>query len=143
MPEDAIYGGSRLVVELLHQCSYCRHQSQFGIHNLHANKEMPRANVVEVVLLQVIASNVPLLIDHGVHILTAIVQNVLSAIAQIGVEHSLEFDTHHITPLGLCGEVQKVGMWRTFHLRTHHPLRITPVLRLQLFTLCAHTQRIG
>ena len=77
---------------------------------------MTSADVVEIVFEDVIASDVALGVDHRVGILLTVFADVLTTIGQVGVEHTLEFDTHHIAPFGFCREIEQVALGNTLHL---------------------------
>ena len=76
---------------------------------------MTSTDVVEVVVKDVIAGDVSFLVNHLVGIHLAILADVLTTIAQIGVEHTFQFNTHHIAPLGFRGKVEHITLWYTFH----------------------------
>ena len=88
---------------------------------------MSCTDIVQVIVCQLIATNVALGIDHRVGIELAVVQDVLTAIAQIGIEHTLELNTHCIAPLRLLGIVEHIGLRRAFHLRLCHPFGVVLV----------------
>ena len=69
---------------------------------------MTSTNVVEVIVEQVVATDVAFLVDHRVGVKLAVVQNLLVAVAQIGVEHALELNAHDVAPLGFRREVEHI-----------------------------------
>ena len=77
---------------------------------------MTCADVVEIILEDVVAADVALLVDHRIGIFLAVLADILTAIGQIGVEHAFEFNTHDIAPLGLLGEVEQEALRHAFHL---------------------------
>ena len=88
---------------------------------------MACTDIVEVILEDVVATDVALGIDHRVGILLTVFANIFTSIFKIGVEHTFQFDTHHIAPFGLCREVEKVTLRHAFHLRVGEPLAIVLV----------------
>ena len=85
------------------------------------------ADVVEIVLQNVITTDVAFLVDHRICILLAVLADVLATVCQIGVEHAFEFDTHHVAPLRLFGEVEQVTLGHALHLRISEPLGVVVI----------------
>ena len=127
VPEYLVDLGAGLAVQLLHHgldgCQVLR----LGIEVVHTGDEMPGADIVEVVVEDVIAPDVALGIDHCVGVFLTVLADVLAAVGEIGVEHALEFDTHHIAPLGFGGEVEEVALRLALHLAVGEPLAIVLV----------------
>ena len=88
---------------------------------------MARADIVEVIVEDVIAANVALGIDHCVGVLLTVSPDVLTPVFKICVEHALQFDAHHIAPLGHGREVEEIALWHALHLRVGEPLTIVLV----------------
>ena len=127
VPVDVIGHGAWLLFQLLHECLHGFQVLLLGQLLIHPSDEMAGADVVKIIIEKVIATNLTLFVDHCVGVELAVVQNVLSAVAQVGVEHTFEFYTHHIAPLGTVGEVEQIRLGRSFHLRACHPLRVVLV----------------
>ena len=106
MPEHFVDLGAGLVLKLLHHGLHRDEVFLLRIKIVHACDEMTGADVVEVVIEDVVASDLAFLIDHRVGICLTVFPDVLAAIFKIGVEHTFEFNTHHITPFGLSGEIK-------------------------------------
>ena len=83
---------------------------------------MSCADVVEVIVEQIVPTNGSLCGNHRVDVLLTIPHDVLATMCQIGVEHAFKFDTHHVTPFRFRGEVQQIGLGRPLHFRVGHPL---------------------
>ena len=127
VPIDLVGLCARLVLQLAHQQLH-----RFKILDLrpllvHAGDEVSCADVVEVIVLDVVAADGAVLANHRIGVLLAIETDVLATIFQIGVEHALQLNTHHVAPFGLIREVEQVGAWRALHLRIGHPLGIVLV----------------
>ncbi len=130
VPEYLVDFGAGLVLQLLHHGLYGNQILCLGIEVVHTRHEMTGADIVEVVVENVIAADVTLGIDHRVGILLTILADVLATIGKIGVQHALEFDTHHIAPLGLGREIKEVTLRHTLHLAVGEPLAIVLVRHL-------------
>ena len=127
VPEHLVGNGARLVLQLLHHGSHGQQVLLFGPLLVHAGHKVSRADVVQVVVQNVIACDVAFLVNHRVGVVLAVVENVLPAVAQVGVEHTFQLDAHHIRPLGLVGEVEQVALGHALHLRVRQPLRVVLV----------------
>ena len=75
---------------------------------VHTGDEVSCTDIVEVIVKDVIASDITLLVNHLVGIHLTILQDIVTTITQVGVEHAFQFDTHDVTPFGLGGEVEHV-----------------------------------
>ena len=64
-----------------------------------------------------------------VGILDTVCLDIVAVIAQISVEHGLEFYTHHVAPFRTVGKIEQIAFRGALHLRTGHPLRIVFRLR--------------
>ena len=108
VPKYLVGNGTGLVLQLFHHQLHGKKVFLLRVFLVHPGHEVSRADVVEVIVEDVEATDVAVGIDHGVGILFAIFQDVLPTIAQIGVEHTLQFDAHHIAPFGLVREIEEV-----------------------------------
>ena len=106
MPEDTVGLGAWLVVQLGHQQLHGLEVLGFRPLLVHTGHEMACADVVEVILLDVVATDGAVTTNHGVGVFLTVEADVLATIFKIGVEHALQFDTHHVAPFGLRREVE-------------------------------------
>ena len=116
VPVDLIGNGTRLVLQLLHHCLDGEQVLLLWIALIHTSHEMSCTDIVEVIVQQIVASDITPFVDHRIGILLTVLADSLSTISNIGVEHRLQFDTHHITPFGFCGKVEHETLGHTFHL---------------------------
>ena len=127
MPENLIGNGTWLVLQLLHHGLHGFQVLSLRPFLIHTGYKVPRTDIVKVVVQDVVTTNVTLLVDHGVGIFLTILADVLAPIAQISIQHTFQFDTHHVAPLGTIREIEQIGLWHTLHLTVGHPLRIVLV----------------
>ena len=116
MPEDLVGDGAWLVLQLFHHRLHSQQVLLLRPLLIHAGDEMACADVVEVIVQDVVAANVTFSINHRVGVLLAVAAYVLAAIFKIGVEHAFQFNAHDIRPFGFRREVEHIRLWRTFHL---------------------------
>ena len=124
MPEYLVGNSTRLVLQLLHHGLHGQKVLGLGPLLVHTGDEVSGTDVVEVVVQDVVATDVALSVNHRVCVELAIVLDFLSAVAQIGVEHALQFDAHDVAPFGLRREVEQVALGHTLHLGVGHPLGV-------------------
>ena len=98
VPEYFIGDGARLVLQLLHHRVDGQLVLGLRIEVVHTCHEMTCADVVEIILEDVVLAD------------------ILTAIGQISVEHAFKLDTHDIAPFGLLREVEQKALRHTFHL---------------------------
>ena len=98
VPEHLVGNRAGLVLQLFHHGVDGQLVLGLGIEVVHACHEMTCADVVEIILEDVVLAD------------------ILTAIGQISVEHAFEFDTHDIAPLGLLREVEQEALRHAFHL---------------------------
>ena len=127
VPIHFIYHRARLLLQLLHQRLHGDEVFLLGQLLIHASHEMTCTDIVEVIVQNVVPANLAFLVDHRVGVELAVVEDVLTAVAQVGVEHTFQLDAHHVTPFWTCGEVQQVGLRIALHLRACHPFRVVLV----------------
>ena len=127
MPVHLVHHRAGLVLQLLHQRLHGDEVFLFGQLLVHACHEMTCADIVQVIVQDVVPANLALLVDHRVGVELAVVKDVLTAVAQVGVEHTLQLNTHHVAPFRTCGEIQQVRLWIALHLRARHPFRVVLV----------------
>ena len=130
VPEYLVGNGAWLVVQLFHHGLHGQQVLRLGPVLIHAGDEMSGTDVVEIVVQHVISSDVALLVNHLVGVHLAVVVDVLTAIAEVGVQHALQFDAHDVRPLGLLGEVEHVRLWNALHLGIGEPLGVVLVRHL-------------
>ena len=116
VPEHLVDIGSRLVLQLLHQRLDGQQVFLLRIELIHTGHEMTCADLVEVIVLDIVGADIALLVDHCVGIFLTVFADVLTTVSEIGVEHRLEFDTHHVAPLGLFREVEQIALRHALHL---------------------------
>ena len=116
VPVDLVGLGARLILQLLHHGLHSQQVLLFRPLLVHPCDEVPGTDIVEVVVEDVVATYFTFLIDHRVSIHLAILAYILTAIAQISIEHTLQLDTHHVAPLRFRREVEHIGLWHTLHL---------------------------
>ena len=92
---------------------------------------MTGTHVIEVVVQDVVVANVALGVNHRVGIFLTVLADILTTIFKIGVEHTFQFNTHHVTPLGFLREIQQIALGIALHLTVGHPLRIVLVRSLE------------
>ena len=100
MPEDLVGNGARLVLQLLHHRVDSQLVLGLRIEVVHACHKMTCADIVEVILQDVVTTDVTFLVDHGIGIFLTVLADILTTVCQVSVEHTFEFDTHHIAPFG-------------------------------------------
>ena len=127
VPKHFVLIGTGLVLQLLHQCLDGQQVLLLRIELVHTGHEMTGTDLIEVVVLDVVGADLALGVDHRVGILLTVFANVLTSIFKIGVEHRLQFDTHHITPLRSDGEVEQITLRHTLHFGIGEPLGIVLV----------------
>ena len=115
VPEYLVGNSARLVLQLLHHGLHG--QQVLGLRPLliHTCHKVTSTDVVEVVVKDVVAGNVTLLVNHLVGVHLAVFADVLTAIAQISVKHTFQFNAHHVAPFRFFGKVEHVALWYTFH----------------------------
>ena len=99
VPVDPLFG-ARLVHKLLEKCLQGFLITLPGSNILHTQNEFGRADIVEVKVLVDIPDHIALVIDHRLGIFLEIVDNAVAAIAEVGVEHTFQFNalsTHRQT----------------------------------------------
>ncbi len=126
VPIDSLLG-ARLLVELLHEGLHGDEVLCLGIFLVHTCDEMSRADLVEVVVLELICADFALGVDHRVGVELAVLADVVAAVAQVGVEHSLKLDAHNVAPAWLLGEVEHIGLRHALHLGIGHPFAVVLV----------------
>ena len=124
MPEYLVGNGARLILQLLHHCIDGQLVLGLWIEVVHTCHKVACADIVEIVLQNVITTDVAFLVDHRICILLAVLADVLAAVCKIGVEHAFEFDTHHVAPFRLFGEVEQITLGHALHLRISEPLGV-------------------
>ena len=124
VPEHFVGHGSGLVLQLFHQCLHCLQVLLFRQLLVHASDKVAGADIVEVIVRQVVAAYFALFIDHGVGVELAVVHDFLVTVAQVGVKHAFQLDAHHIAPLGLARKVEHIALRCALHFTVGHPLRI-------------------
>ena len=124
VPVDLVGQGARLVLQLPHHSPHGEQVFLFWPLLVHAGDEVAGADIVEVIVEDVVAAYVTLLVNHRVGIFLAIAAYVLAAIAQVSVEHALQLDAHDVAPFGLRGEIEQVRLRRALHLAVGHPFGI-------------------
>ena len=130
MPIDFVGFGTWLVLQLFHEQHHSLKILLLGPLLIHTGHEMTGTDVVEIIVKDVKTCNVTLFADHLVGIHLAVLTDVLTAVAQIGVEHTFQFNTHHIAPLGFRGKVEHVTFGYALHFRVCQPLGIVLVRRI-------------
>ena len=130
VPEHLVGNGAWLILQLLHHGLHGFQVLSLRPILIHTGYEVTSTDVVEVVVQDVIAANVTLFVNHGVGIFLTILANVLATIAQIGVQHAFQLNTHDIAPLGTVGEIEQIGFRHTLHLAIGQPLGIVLVRRI-------------
>ena len=108
VPVDLVNHGAWLVLQLLHHQLHGQQVFLLGPLLVHAGHKMARADIVQIVVLDIESADVAVGIDHSVGILLAVLAYLLAAIAQVGVKHTFQLDTHHIAPFGSVREVEQV-----------------------------------
>ena len=80
VPVDLVGNGARLVFQLLHHCLHG--QQVLGLRPLlvHACDEVSCADVIEVVVQYVVATDAALRVNHGVGVFLAVLADVLATI---------------------------------------------------------------
>ena len=127
VPVHLVHHRAGLVLQLLHQRLHGDEVFLFGQLLVHACHEMTCADIVQVIVQDVVSANLTLLVNHRVGVELAVVKDVLTAVAQVGVEHALQLDAHHVAPFRTCGEIQQVRLRIALHLRACHPFRVVLV----------------
>ena len=130
VPEDPILHRAGLLLQLPHHGLHGQPILLLLLLLIHPRHEMSRADVVEVVVFQLVAPNLSTGVNHRVGIFLTIVHDGLVTIFQIGVQHGLQFDAHHVTPFRLFRKVQQVTLRGALHFRGSHPLAVMLVGRL-------------
>ena len=85
---------------------------------------MTGTDLIEIILLDVVGTDFTLGVDHRVGVLLTVFTDVLTTVSQVGVEHRLQFDTHHVAPAGFLGEVEQIALGHALHLGVSKPLAI-------------------
>ena len=116
VPEYLVDIGSRLIFQLFHQRLDGQQVLLLRIELIHTGHEMACADLVEVIILDIVGTDLALLVDHRVSIFLTVLADVLTAVSEIGVEHRLEFDTHYVAPAGFLGKVEQIALRHAFHL---------------------------
>ena len=101
VPEYLVGDGAGLVLQLLHHGLHGSQVLCLGPLLIHAGYEMTGTHVIEVVLQDVIVANAAFGVNHRVGIFLTVLADILTTIFKIGVEHTFQFNTHHVAPLGL------------------------------------------
>ena len=127
MPVHLVGLGSGLVLQLLHHGLHGLQVFGLGPLLVHAGYEVSRANVVQIIVQQVVVAYLAFLVYHRVGILLTVLANLLATIFKIGVKHRLQFYAHHVAPLGCGRKVQQIALGVALHLRVGHPLSIALV----------------
>ena len=127
VPEYFIGNGAWLVLQLLHHGLHGLEILGLWVELIHSGDEMTGTDIVEIVIENIIASDITIGVNHRVGIFLTILTYLLTTIFEIGVEHAFEFDTHHIAPLGLFREIEQITLRHTFHLRIGEPLAVVLV----------------
>ena len=130
VPEHLVDLGARLAVQLFHHSLYGYPVFRLGIEVVHTCHEMTGADIVEIVVEDVVAPDFSLGIDHRVGIFLTVLADFFATIGEIGIQHALKLDAHHITPFRLGGEIEQVALRHTFHLAVGEPLAIVLVRHL-------------
>ena len=124
MPEHLVGDGARLVLQLLHHRVDGNLVLRLGVEIVHAGDEMACTDVVEVVVQNIVATDVAFRVDHRIGIFLTVLADGLATIGQIGVEHTLEFDTHDVAPFRLGGEVEQETLRHALHLAIGKPFAV-------------------
>ena len=124
MPIHFVGDGARLILQLFHHRLHG--QKILGLRPLliHPSDEMACADVVEVVVEDVVVADVAFGINHRIGIGLTILADVLTTIFKIGVEHAFEFDAHHVAPFGFRREIEQIALRHALHLRVGEPFAI-------------------
>ena len=124
VPVYLVGNGARLVLQLLHHGLHG--QQVLGLRPVlvHAGDEVTGADVVQIVVKNIVAGDVALLVNHLVGVHLAVFQDVVATIFEIGVEHAFQFDAHDIRPLGFSGKVEHVRLRHALHFRVGQPFRV-------------------
>ena len=130
VPKHVVGNGARLILQLLHHRLHSQQVLGLGPLLIHACDEVSCADVVKVIIEDVVASDVALGIDHRVGELLTVFADILTTVFQVGVEHAFKFYSHHVTPFGLRGEIKQITFWHTLHLRVGQPLAVVFVRHL-------------
>ena len=101
VPEHLVGFGARLVLQLLHHGLHSQQVLLLGPLLVHAGDEVAGADVVEVIVQNVVAADVALSVDHRVGVLLTVAADLVAAVSEIGVEHTLQLDAHDVRPLRL------------------------------------------
>ena len=131
VPEYLVDLGAGLVFQLFHHGLHGKEVLLLGIEIVHARYEMTGTDVVEVIVEDVVAPDVSFFVDHRVGIFLTVLADGLTTIGEVGVQHTLEFDTHYIAPFGFGGEVEEVRFGGSFHLTVGEPLAIVLIRHLR------------
>ena len=140
MPIHLVNIGTGLVLQLAHHELHGFQVLGFGPLLIHAGNEVSGADVVQVVVLQLIALDAAIVQNHRVGIFLTVAANVLTTILQIGVEHGFQLDAHDVAPLGFLGKVEHERLRRALHLRVGEPLGIVLIGFLQQYYGAVHLQ---
>ena len=100
VPEYFIGDGARLVLQLLHHRIDSQLVLGFRIEVVHTCHEMTCTDIVEVIFQKVITANVAFLIDHRIGIFLTVLEDIVTTIGEISIQHTFEFDAHYIAPFG-------------------------------------------
>ena len=100
VPEYLVGDGAGLVLQLLHHRLHRSQVLSLGPLLVHAGDEMTSTYVVKVIIQDVVVANVALGVNHRVGIFLTVLADILTTIFKIGVEHTFQFNTHHVAPLG-------------------------------------------
>ena len=101
VPEYLVGNSARLFLQLLHHGLDGLEVLGLRVEVVHTSYEMSGTYIVKVIIQDVVAADVTFVIDHRVGIFLAILADILATIFDIGVKHTLEFDTHYIAPFWL------------------------------------------
>ena len=85
VPEHLVYLGTRLFFQLLHHGLYGDEIFLLWIKIVHTRHEMTGADIIKVVVEDVIAPDVTFGIDHRIGIFLTVLADVLAAIGKIGI----------------------------------------------------------
>ena len=115
---------SGLVFQLFEDGFQCFQVFLLRFQSIHSQNEPCRTHIVEIEVLVLVSCHVAVVVNHLCRILSQVFHDALVLVSQVCIEHSLHLYAHHVTPFGLGGEVEHVGLWHAGHLRVSQPFAI-------------------
>ena len=115
VPENLVGNGARLVFQLFHHGLHGQQVLGLGPFLIHTSHKVTCADIVKIVVEDIVARDVTFLVNHLVGVHLAVLTDVLTTIAQIGVKHAFQFNTHHIAPFRFLGKIEHVALGHTLH----------------------------